>query len=347
MIEVLVVDDSVVESDLLVYILRSDNEINVCGIVKNGKEAIDFVQRYKPDVITMDVNMPVMDGIKATKIIMEKNPVPIIMVSTYWDPKDINDSFKALQIGAVAIAEKPMGLDNPRFNEIAQELIQHVKLMSEIKVVKRIHSYKTKVFLNSVNTDIENREIKIVCIGASTGGPVVIEKILSGVSSDFAYPILIVQHIMPGFAEGFAEWLLTTSRLAVKIAKQGEIVEKGVCYIAPDLFHLTISSEGKIILVDKPPVNGIRPAVSYLFSSAAKAYGKKCLPILLSGMGKDGASELKELRDSGAVTIVQDKESAVINGMPGEAVKLNAATHIYSPDDIIYYLNTLSNRIVN
>jgi two-component system, chemotaxis family, protein-glutamate methylesterase/glutaminase len=342
MVNVLIVDDSSVSRELLGYILKSDKNIKIIGSVRNGKEATDFVRIKKPDVITMDINMPIMDGIEATKLIMQTTPVPIIIVSSHWDAKDVNDSFNALQIGAVAIADKPSGFDSPLFKEISQNLIRLVNLMAEIKVVKRLPVYRIGKINPSVKipSAFDNR-IEIVSIGASTGGPVIIEKILANIKEAFPLPVVIVQHIMPGFSEGFSEWLNQTAKIPVKLAEQGELLTNNICYIAPDFYHLSVSPEKKVILLDEPAVNGLRPSVSVLFSSVLKSFGKNSLSILLSGMGKDGAFELKLLRNEGGVTIAQDSESVIVNGMPGEAVKLGAASFIYRPEEIIMYLNNL------
>jgi len=343
MINVLIVEDSSVARDLITYILKSDKNINVLGAVKNGMEAIDFIEVQKPDVITMDINMPVMNGIEATKIIMRTNPVPIIVVSSNWNSKDVEDSFNALQIGAVAIAEKPVGFEHSRFNTVAENLLQMIRLMSEIRVVKRTfpgipgrNKQLQKTFDNT------SEIVKIICIGASTGGPVVIESILSNLAVPFNIPIVIVQHIMAGFVEGFVEWLNHSSKVKVKLAEQGEEIKNNFCYVAPDGYHLTISVDRKIYLQNKAPVNGLKPSVSSMFDSVLESFGKGCLAILLSGMGKDGALELKKLKNAGATTIVQDKESAVVYGMPGEAVKLDAASYIYTPGEIVTYLNGIA-----
>jgi two-component system chemotaxis response regulator CheB len=342
MIDVLIVDDSLVVRDLISYILKSDKNINVfCA--GNGKEAIDFIKIRKPSVITMDIHMPVMDGIDATKIIMETTPVPIIIVSSLWDSNNVDDSFNALRIGAVAITEKPVGFDSPRYKEIADNLMQLVKLMSEIKVVKRLKLPELKERKPAIDKRETQREKnKIICIGASTGGPVVIEKILSNLRVPVHVPILIVQHIMAGFVEGFVEWLGKTSKIKVKLAEQEEILLANICYVAPDFYHMSVSKDKKILLQNNPAINGLKPSVSFLFDSILGSYSDGILAVLLSGMGKDGAFELKKLKEAGSITIVQDSESAVVYGMPGEAVKLGAASYIFTPDEIINFINELN-----
>lgn len=353
MIKVLVVEDSPVVQQMIAHILKSDPEIEVIGLLKNGKEAVNFVKHTKPDVITMDVNMPVLNGLDATKIIMNMNPVPIVIVSSNFNPKDINHTFMALQAGAVAVAEKPARIGTEEFKIASKKLIQTVKLMSEIKVISRKFSgissnetdNKENVLFNYFTNEKKNYEV--IGIGASTGGPQVIEKILSSLPTDYSLPFLIVQHISPGFTSGFVDWLNTNSKLKVSVAKDGEHIEPGNCYIAPDNFHLTVTENKIIKLTDDEPENNLRPSIDRLFSSLANYYNKSAIGILLTGMGKDGAKELKTMKDLGCLTIAQSKESSLIFGMPAEAVKLDAANLSLSPDEIIKLLISIHKQSKN
>jgi len=348
-IKVLIVEDSILFVTILKEILVKNNQFEICGIVKNGLAATEFVSKMRPDVITMDINMPVMNGYDATREIMSTNPTPIIILSANIDETDINDTFKALEAGAVAIIEKPSACDSPDFHLYEKRLVQLVRLMSEVKVVRRIdyknrkREYISRSFFS--DTEISNN-IEVIGIGASTGGPVVIEKILAGLPKDFSFPIVIVQHISRGFTKGLVEWLNRSSAIPVKLAENNETITKGVCYVAPDDAHLGII-KNTLMLSDSKPLYNMRPSVGFLFASLANNYGNKALGILLTGMGRDGSEELKTLRDTGAITIAQDKESSVIFGMPGEAIKLNGASFIYTPDKIINFLeglNTTKNK---
>ncbi|MGR3177223.1 MAG: protein-glutamate methylesterase/protein-glutamine glutaminase [Candidatus Anammoxibacter sp.] len=356
MIKVLIVDDSQVVRDLLSHIFSSDPEINVIGTASNGKEAVEVANEKKPDVITMDIIMPKMDGFEATRIIMETNPVPIVIVSASWDPDEVKKTFKAIDAGAVSAMEKPVGLDNPNYKDGAKELVQIVKVMSEVKVVKRHPRYRKKkippvaltpseTVLRQPSADIKT--IKAIAIGASTGGPQVLKIILSELAGNFPVPVLIVQHMAEGFVKGFIDWLNEVSAIPVMIAKQGDTISSGRAYVAPEGFHLTVSKDYRIKLSKDLPENFVRPSVSCLFRSVLEVYGAGVIGVLLTGMGKDGAKELKLMRQNGSITIAQDKESSVVHGMPGEAIKLGAASHVLSQDKIAATLNVLVNSKTN
>ena len=331
--------------DFLTYILTSDPDIQVIGTANNGEEAVKAVKDKRPDIVTMDINMPKMDGFEATKIIMETTPTPIVIVSASWDPKEVKKTFRAMEVGALAAVRKPVGDAHPDYKDQAKELIQTVKLMSEVKVVGRRPKVKLKkdtpAGFDVCDLIPPTTGIKVVAIGASTGGPPVIEAILSGLPKDFRAPLLIVQHIAPGFIQGFADWLANACRFPVRIATQHEFPRPGHAYIAPDGVHMRMDAGGRIVLEGTEPENGLRPAVSSLFRSVAEVYGKYAVGVLLTGMGKDGAYELKMLKEKGAITIAQDKESCVVFGMPGEAVNLNAATCVLSPPKIAEILAEL------
>jgi two-component system chemotaxis response regulator CheB len=338
MIKVLIVEDSQVVREFLTYVLSSDPDIQVIGTASNGEEAIRAVQDKRPDIVTMDINMPKMDGFEATRIIMETTPIPIVIVSASWDPKELEKTFQAMEAGALAAVRKPVGVAHPDYKDQAKELIQTIKLMSEVKVVRRHsrikHGKGIPAGLAVKDLIPLTTDVKVVAIGASTGGPPVIETILSKLSKDSCAPLLIVQHIAPGFVQGFADWLANSCRIPVRIATRHEFPLPGHAYIAPDGVHMGMNTSGRIVFDGSNPENGLRPAVSYLFRSVAKVFGKNIVGVLLTGMGKDGAYELKMMKEKGAITIAQDEESCVVYGMPGEAVNLNAATYVLSPPKI-------------
>jgi two-component system, chemotaxis family, protein-glutamate methylesterase/glutaminase len=350
MIRVLIVDDSQVAREFLVHVLSSDPEIYVIGTANNGEEALDAVRLKKPDVITMDVNMPKMNGLEATRRLMETQPMPIIIVTGSWDTKEVATSFLALEAGAVAVLARPYGIGHPDHEKTAAELVQTVKLMSEIKVIRRWPRNVSKppyVSVPWVEIQGAPTDIRMVAIGASTGGPVVLQTILSRLPKDFAVPILIVQHMAAGFACGFAEWLAQSSGFPVHVATDDEALLPGHVYVAPDGSHMTVKSGGRVKISQDAPENGVRPAVSPLFRSIATIYGRQAIGVLLTGMGKDGASELQLMKKNGAVTIAQDEESSAIHGMPGEAIRLDGATYTLPPDRIATAITNLVNRRSN
>ena len=283
-------------------------------------------------------------------MIMEECPIPIVIVTSSRHPDDVGRSFKAIDAGALAVLEKPPGPGHPESKELAAKLVQTLKTMSEVRVVRRLPRRKepggAPAAALSEWPAIAGQRVEVVAIGASTGGPPVIKDILSGLKQGFPVPILIVQHITAGFLEGMVAWLSKECELSIQIASDGEHIRKGVVYFAPDAAHMGVTEGGRIVLDHGPVENGLRPAVSFLFRTAAKAYGPRCVGVLLTGMGKDGARELKQMKDRGAVTLAQDKESCVVFGMPGEAVKLNAVDHLASPQGIASWLNILTGKSV-
>jgi two-component system chemotaxis response regulator CheB len=345
MIRVLVVEDSFVVRELLVHILSSDPDIEVIGTAGDGEEAVQAVRDKRPDVVTMDVVMPKMNGFEATRLIMEATPTPIVIVSASGNSNEVEKTFRAIESGALAAISKPMGVTHPKYTHLAKELIATVKLMSEVKVVRRRPQERKGLVISGESTDgmitPVTPDLKVVAIGASTGGPLAIEAVLSGLPKNFSVPLLIVQHIAAGFIQGFADWLAHSSGLPVKIAAHGEYLLPGRAYIAPDDLQMGVENGGRIILKSSEPENGLRPSVSYLFRSVVEVFGKNSVGVLLSGMGKDGASELKLMKEKGAVTIAQDRESSVVYGMPGEAVAINAAAYILPPARIAEFLSGL------
>lgn len=344
MIRVLIVEDSPVEQELLIHILGADPRVSVVGIAKDGEMALSAVESLKPDVITMDIHMPKLNGFETTRQIMESNPVPIIIVSGSYNANDTDKCFHAMEAGALAIVRKPFGLGHPGYIDDASELLRTVKIMSEIKVVKRWprlrKEAKTAQFPAAAAGAVSNR-IQVVAIGASTGGPAVIQEIFSALPKDLSAPLLVVQHMAQGFMENFVKWLGATTGFPSHIASNGEYPVPGHAYFAPDGCHLLVGRDHRIDLSRESPENGLRPSVARLFRSVAETYGSNSAGVLLTGMGRDGADDLKLLRSKGAVTIAQDRESSVIFGMPGEAVKIDAADFILPPEGIARLLELM------
>ncbi len=332
-IRVLIAEDSLVARELLGTILQSDPGLQVVGMAHNGAEAVRLAKQIKPDVITMDVYMPEMDGLEATRHIMTEAPRPIIIVSANVDKKERNLTFNALQAGALSVIEKPTMYGPP---ELHEALVSQVKLMSEVKVVR--HWNKLPGDSSFPQSPVLKRngrsKIQVVTIASSTGGPNVLAEILGKLPAKFPAPILIVQHITPGFAAGLASWLNQQTPLKVRLARHADEAQAGQVFIAGDGYHMVVNSIGLISLNKTPPYQGLRPAANNLFNSVAQVYGDTAIGVILSGMGRDGAKGLQAMRKTGAHTIVQNEDTCVVFGMPAVAIELGAAEQILPANKI-------------
>jgi len=346
-VRVLIVEDSPVVRELLEHVLETDPEIRVIGAARDGEEAVEAARRLKPDIITMDFHMPRMNGLDATRRIMETHPAPIVIVSGSSARHEVAQSFRLLEAGALAVVAKPPGPGHPEHAAAARELVQTVRLMAEVRVVRRWPrreaTLRAAPLRRPVEAALDRPEIRLVAIGASTGGPVALNTILSALPGDFSVPILIVQHIAAGFTEGFVDWLARSSGLPVHVATGGARPLPGHVYVAPDGRHMRLERDGSLALGGEAPENGHRPSVAHLFRSVAAAMGPHAVGVLLTGMGTDGAAELGRMKEQGAITIAQDEGTSVVHGMPGEAISLDAATHVLSPGEIATALAGLVN----
>ncbi|MEO8856261.1 MAG: chemotaxis protein CheB [Burkholderiaceae bacterium] len=322
--------------------LQADPRLRVVGVVAQARAALDFLGQQRPDVVLMDNRLPDMDGYETTRRIMETHPLPIVLCAEAANADDT--MFRSLAAGALACVEKPLvSVALPQRDATLAHLIQTVKLMSEVRVVRR-WARAASVAPSVAPANALNPGARIVGIGASTGGPPALQKILAALPQDFPAPVLVVQHIARGFLPGMAEWLSHTSALNIQLGAPGVQPQAGSVYLAPDDFHMGVDVRGHIVLAREPSADRLRPSVAYLLHTLAEVYGASAIGVLLSGMGKDGARELKDLRDRGAATIAQDSASSVVHGMPGEAIALGAATHVMPAEKIAGMLMTLVQR---
>lgn len=342
MIKILIVDDSPSEVAILKSILMKEKDFEIIGYAKNGKEAISITPLLKPDLITMDINMPIMDGLAATRYIMSHHPVPIVIISSRINDQSLEYSFKALDAGAVGVLEKPQNITSPLFVNQQQQIVDTIRSMSSIKVIKRRFNTKSKSEImpeKMLSTKIAEPEILVM--GSSVGGPQALKIILNTLPFEFNIPIAIVQHMTPGFIHGFVKWLDNNCALKVKVVENNEELMPGTVYLAPDDLHFEIKRvNGNLVarLSQQEAISGFIPSITALFHSVATTCGKNAIGILLTGMGNDGAKGLLEMKQEYAHTIIQDKESSVVFGMAGVAQSLGAADKIMPLDQIGDYI---------
>ncbi|MFW5735055.1 MAG: chemotaxis-specific protein-glutamate methyltransferase CheB [Oceanidesulfovibrio sp.] len=346
-IRVLIVDDSDVLREAMRYAVESDPGLEVAGIAVNGREALEKTLALEPDVIAMDFHMPDMNGIKATRRIMEEKPTPIVIVSGLLDPKEASANFMALDAGALALLEKPRFVGAEQKAALAK-IVETLKLMSEVTVVRRRRKQATEKpapVLCDSQTIMPPKAgpFSMVAIGASTGGPQALAAIFSRLPGDFCMPILVVQHIAPGFLSGLVQWLGSQTRLGVHIAEQGARPLPGNVYFAPDAVHMGLGPGNLIDLSNSPPLSNLRPSASHLFRSASVILKEKGIGILLTGMGSDGAAELGAMRRLGALTVGQSEQSCIVFGMPRAARDAGALDVLLPPEDIAAMLTTIHN----
>jgi two-component system chemotaxis response regulator CheB len=333
MIRVVVAEDSSTARELLVAILGSDPlGMRVVGEAKNGAEAVEMTKRLRPDVVTMDIRMPVLDGFEATRRIMIEAPTPVVVVSGSGTD-EVETSLDALRAGALVVIEKPAGPGVPGFEERSAKLVETVRLMAGIKVVRRFAERPRAGARRPADDPAAGARDRVrgVAIAASTGGPAAIQTILSRLPADFPAPILVVQHIAKGFVGGLATWLNGASSVRVKA---DEPLAPGTAYIAPDDRHLGTTRTGRVVLASGPDVDGFRPSGTFLFESAARELGRGVVAVILTGMGRDGVEGLRRVRAAGGHILAQSEASSVVFGMPGAAVEAGLADEVVPLDEI-------------
>jgi two-component system chemotaxis response regulator CheB len=328
MIRVLVVDDSNSVRALLMHILGTAPGLAVVGCAADGEEALKLARELKPDVITMDLHMPRMDGFEAIRRIMRECPTRIVVVSGSDDRAEVDASFRAIEAGALVLVRRPPGIGNPAHADGARDLVRTVKAMAEVRVVRRWSDARRAA------RPLQGAPRRLVVIGASTGGPTVLRDILAELPADYALPVVIVQHLAPGFMDGLATWLGDASGYPVEVLKDGAPLTGGRACLVPEGRQAALGPGLVGRLVATPPEHGMCPSVSHLFRAIDPELRPATAAVLLTGMGKDGAAELKLLRAHGALTIAQDRASAVVYGMPGEALRLDAAMLVLEPAEI-------------
>lgn len=351
-IRVLVVDDSAFMRKLITDFLSEEKKIEVIGTARNGEDAIKKVALLHPDVVTMDVEMPIMNGLVALREIMMKSPIPVIMLSS-TTKEGAENTIKSLQLGAVDFITKPSGAISLDLHKVKNEIIEKVILANTANIrhissdvlnkkstLKGIRYSKIDSYKDQVPTAIDKARLtkQIVCIGTSTGGPRALQHVLTKLPADIHAPIFIVQHMPPGFTQSLANRLNTLSMITVKEAENNEVVQNGIAYIAPGGSHLLVNKTGSSLTIklEKSEIrNGHRPSVDVMFESISEINDYRKIAVIMTGMGSDGTEGLKRLKSTGVVNAISESEqTSVVYGMPKAALNTQLIDKVENVEDI-------------
>ncbi|MDB4944679.1 MAG: chemotaxis response regulator protein-glutamate methylesterase [Labilithrix sp.] len=345
-IRVLIAEDSPTARALLVGIFGLSPDFDVVGTAANGIEAVAQARALRPDVLTMDIQMPGIDGLEATRRIMSDVPTPIVIVSSL-DVHSVQISMEALRSGALAVLPKPTGPAAPGWATSRATLLATVRSMSQVRLVRRWADNAPPPYRKQEREpEVPPRAggaVKVIGLAASTGGPAAYQKILSALDASYPVPLVLVQHIAHGFGVGFAKWLDDVCPVKVKIGEPGEPLAPGTVYIAPDDAHIGVSPTLTIALSHSPARNGFRPSASHLFESLAP-FGSGAAGIILTGMGTDGVDGLRVLKKAGGYVIAQDETSSDIFGMPRAAIEARTVDAVVPLGEVAMQLERLSGR---
>ncbi len=327
-IRVLIAEDSPTVAELLARVIQQDPNLLLIGVARDGAEAVQLAFSTRPDIITMDVEMPVLDGLEATRQILERKAIPIVVVSAMADSPD--KVFAIMQAGALMVVPKPIGGTVRDLAYLGNQVTTTLKMLARPD--------ETSPTIGQVLApsrplkDVPHESNALLAVGTSAGGPAALTRFFGDLPAGFPSPILCVQHMPNGFIGGLASWLDARSALKVKVAEHAEHVRPGYVYLAPDDQHMSVVTGGIIRLHRTPPVDGHRPSVTRLFESVAQTYGTDAIGVLLTGMGRDGATGLLQIKQAGGITLAEDESTCAVYGMPKAAVELGAVKQVVPLD---------------
>lgn len=322
MIRVVVAEDSPTTRALLVALLESDPGFRVVGQAVDGREAVALTRKLRPNLVTMDIAMPRMDGLEATRQIMIDSPTPIVVVSSTLDQGAVALSMQAIRAGALSALNKPPGPHEPGFEHGRARFLSTLRALASVKVVgHRLRALQLPPVPASASAEPGAMRASVVAIAASTGGPGALRTVLEALPEAFPAPVVVVQHLSSGFMPGFVSWLNMNCRVRVAIAEEGQSLQPGRVYVAPEDRHLGITPTLTTQTFASLPVDGFRPSASVLFASVAQAYGRRAACAILTGMGRDGVDGLRRIRELGGRIIAQDEQSCSVFGMPAAAIE--------------------------
>ncbi|MFD1034388.1 chemotaxis protein CheB [Sphingomonas hankookensis] len=317
---VMIVEDSGVVRTLLTHIIGSDPRLTVAGSFATAEEAIAALPTLRPDVISMDIRLPGIDGLEATRRIMANHPTPIVVISASMDGGAMGNSMDALRAGALSVVEKPVGLGDAAYAQVAHEIRTQLAIMSEVAVVRRRMHITSAVPIQPPR----QRSASMLLVAASTGGPPALARLFGALPADLPVPVLLVQHMGASFMTGFASWLDSVVPQRVEIARGGDLPAVGVIHVAPGDAHLVVARGGSLRIATDGPVGGQRPSATRLIESAAVALDGAALAVVLTGMGEDGATGVRALLAAGGQAVAEDASTSVVYGMPAAAQRAGA-----------------------
>ncbi len=341
-VRVMLVEDSPTVRSLLCHIIDRDPRLQLAAVCVTAEEALESIGQVNPDVVSMDIRLPGMDGLEATRQIMSQHPTPIVVIADSVHDSTLGIAMNALKAGALSVVEKPSGPGAKAYEDAADAIATQLFIMSQVSVIRRrMGLTKTQDAEQMRHASHGKVQAGLVGIAASTGGPPALAAVLGTLPKTFPAPVLLVQHMGAPFMEGFAHWLGGQTQLKVKLAENGERPAPGTIYVAPGDQHLEIAAGNVVRLHSGPALASQRPAANLLFQSMARIAGPKAVGVLLTGMGEDGARGLLEMKEAGAFTIAEDESTAVVFGMPAAAIRMKGVSLALPQDQIAARLTQL------